>query len=51
MIAPLIPYIQVPELVLIPRGYFDGFPPVGPGEPLIVDRRDPILRSRVFQVG
>jgi len=31
--------------------HFDGFPPVGPGEPLIVDRRDPILRSRVFQVG
>jgi len=31
--------------------HFDGFPPVGPGEPLIVDRRDPILRSRIFQVG
>jgi len=31
--------------------HFDGFPPVGPGEPLIVDRRDPILRSRNFQVG
>jgi len=31
--------------------HFDGFPPVGPGEPLIVNRRDPILRSRIFQVG
>ncbi len=31
--------------------HFDGFPPVGPGEPLIVDRSDPILRSRIFQVG
>ena len=31
--------------------HFDGFPPVGPGEPLIVDRRDPILRSRMIQVG
>lgn len=31
--------------------HFDGFPPVGPGEPLIVDRRDPILQSRIFQVG
>jgi phosphatidylglycerol:prolipoprotein diacylglycerol transferase len=25
---PLIPYLEIPELVLIPRGYFDGFPPV-----------------------
>ena len=31
--------------------HFDGFPPVGPGEPLIVDRRDPILQSRIVQVG
>jgi len=31
--------------------HFDGFPPVGSGEPLIVDRRDPILQSRAIQVG
>jgi hypothetical protein len=31
--------------------HFDGFPPVRPGEPLVVDRRDPILRSRACQVG
>jgi hypothetical protein len=31
--------------------HFDGFPPVGPGESLIVDRRDPILHSRTYQVG
>ncbi len=31
--------------------HFDGFPLVEPGEPLIVDRRDPILQSRNFQVG
>ncbi len=31
--------------------HFDGFPPVGPGEPLIVDARDPILQSRTVQVG
>jgi hypothetical protein len=31
--------------------HFDGFPPVGPWEPLIVDARDPILQSRTCQVG
>jgi len=31
--------------------HFDGFPPVGPGAPLIVDRHDPVLRSRIVQVG
>jgi hypothetical protein len=31
--------------------HFDGFPPVGPWEPLIVDARDPILQSRRVQVG
>jgi phosphatidylglycerol---prolipoprotein diacylglyceryl transferase len=28
MMAPLIPYIQVPEIVLIPQGFYKGFPPV-----------------------
>ncbi len=25
--APAIPYVQIPELVLIPKGFFGGFPP------------------------
>lgn len=28
MMAPLVPYIEVPELILIPRGSFGDFPPV-----------------------
>ncbi|MEK7755691.1 MAG: hypothetical protein AAB385_00560, partial [Planctomycetota bacterium] len=31
--------------------HFDGFPPAASGEPLIVNHRDPILQSRIFQVG
>jgi hypothetical protein len=31
--------------------HFDGFPPVGPGEALIVDRRDPMLRASTSQAG
>jgi hypothetical protein len=31
--------------------HFDGFPPVGPGKALIVDRRDPMLRASTSQAG
>lgn len=31
--------------------HFDGFPPVGPDEALIIDRYDPLLRSKTMQVG
>lgn len=31
--------------------HFDRFPPVGPGETLIIDRRDPMLRTDASQAG
>jgi len=31
--------------------HFDRFPPVGPGETLIIDRRDPMLRADASQAG
>ncbi len=31
--------------------HFDGFPPVGSGQALIIDRRDPMLQANASQVG
>jgi hypothetical protein len=31
--------------------HFDGFPPVGPGEALIIDRRNPMLRTDASRAG
>lgn len=42
--APLIPYITLPELVLVPAGVFDGFPPV----PLSIKPFGALVATGVF---